>query len=86
MPLIMQTDRFHRMIIEGQAQRLGVHRTQHMILILRTFREGNAKVKEIRLTEKGARTAEKTEKLFDAVGNALTKGIPKGGSGRDVRL
>ena len=33
MPLMMQTDRCHRMIIEGQVHRLGVHRTQHMILM-----------------------------------------------------
>ncbi len=115
MPLMMQTDRCHRMIIEGQVHRLGVHRTQHMILmclsqcekppaqseiaelfqvshaavavslrkmeqaglILRTSREGNARVKEIRLTDKGVCMVEKTKKLFEAVGNAALKGIPE---------
>lgn len=115
MPLMMQTDRCHRMIIEGQVHRLGVHRTQHMILmclshcdtppaqseiaemfqvshaavavslrkmeqaglIVRTAREGNARVKEIRLTEKGVCMVEKTKKLFEAVGNAALKGIPE---------
>ncbi|MBQ6425720.1 MAG: MarR family transcriptional regulator [Clostridia bacterium] len=115
MPLMMQTDRCHRMIIEGQVDRLGVHRTQHMILmcvsqcdkpptqteiaelfevssaavavslkkmeqsglILRTPRKGNARVKEIRLTEKGSCMVEKTKKLFEAVGHAALKGIPE---------
>ena len=115
MPLMMQTDRCHRMIIEGQVHSLGVHRTQHMILmclshcdtppaqseiaemfqvshaavavslrkmeqaglIARTAREGNARVKEIHLTEKGVCMVEKTKKLFEAVGNAALKGIPE---------
>ena len=114
MPLMMQTDRCHRMIIEGQVHRLGVHRTQHMILmclsrceeppvqseiaeqfqvssaavavslrkmeqaglIRRTTRQGNARVKEIRLTEKGRCMVEKTKKLFEAVDAAALKGIP----------
>ena len=115
MPLLMQTDRCHRMIIEDQVHRLGVHRTQHMILmclscfekppaqseiaerlqvsdaavtvslrkmeraglIVRAPREGNARAKEIRLTEKGSCMVEKTSKLFEDVDNAALKGIPE---------